>query len=163
MTFDEATLYIYKICVSWARSCRRRFEVDELFNEVWIGFGGDVNRFGEDYALMGLVASRHIIRYVKERDGHPGSNRYVGIRKTERLGGRFDLSVKTDEFTKSDNRDECEHLMLCLSTRQKFIVKQYFAGRTMAGIGQQLGLKRTAVQYHQSRALHKIRYENQIA
>ena len=165
MTFDEATRYIYKICRNWVRTCRRsNFEVDELFNEVWMGFGGDCSRFGEDYALMGLVANRHIIRYVKAKDGNPGSYRYRGIRDTERLGDRFGITgTKSSPFANIDDRDECEYLLSCLTLKQKFILQQYFAGRKMESIGRQFGIKRTSVCYYVSRALDTIRCENKGA
>lgn len=165
MTFDEATPYIYKICYGWERSYPRRFVADELFNEVWLAFEGDMSRFGNDYRTMGMAANRRIIEYVKIKDGRPGTYRYRGLRRTDgRLWLKKDDPVHFDGFDAIDNRDEEQHLLACLSPEDKLLFEMYYRqGMKQADIGKTFGIDRSAVSYRHRRALHEIRCKNHVA
>ncbi len=59
-----------------------------------------------------------------------------------------------------DNRDECNHLLACLTSRERRVIGEYFGGRNMADIGAALGIGCAAVSRIKQFALAKIRRLN---
>ncbi len=160
MTFEEATPYIRKICMVWARRYPRQFEVDELFNEVWLGLEGDCSQFGTEYALMGCAATRRIITYAIRKCGKPGSAKWKGEGHTASLPQWLnELAVEWDGFDLVDNKDELELLMVGVMPADREILEmRYLEGLTLQEIAEKLALNgKGAVSMRLKAALGRVR------
>ena len=164
MTYEEATPHIRKICCAWVRRFPRRFEVDELFNEVWLGLKGDCSEFGEQYALLGIVARRQIIKYVRQKDGISGTVRNAGNRRTGGIGPHeSELIAQFDGFKAIDGQDEWDYVMRFVCPSDQPIFKMYYReGLTMREIAGKVGgsVARISMRFKRIRGRLRKRLEN---
>lgn len=107
------------------------------------------------YAYASMIRHRwHLYAYAtyERRD----------IRKTQRLGKLGSEIPARDESDWRGMVEEAREWLAMLQTRERFVVRLYTGGKTLAEIGREMGLSRERVRQIYERALKRIRAQLKV-